>query len=115
MSRVQLEVPLEGVEGNKLEDFLMFLAGHLSEALFGPNLLGVLFEGSERLLKQFLGVVSCDNRLVRVYSFVALTISRRLVIRATCAILQLSFAEGESRKLPCRPHLVQVLVQVVTK
>ena len=63
-SSVRLEVPLEGIKGDKLKDLLVFLAGHIPELLLSLNLLGVLFEGSERLLKQFLGVVSRDDRLI---------------------------------------------------
>ena len=50
-SIVCLKVPLEGIEGNKLENLLVFLAGHHAELLFSLNFLRVLFEGSERLLK----------------------------------------------------------------
>ena len=102
----------------------MFLVGHLSEVLFGSDLLGVLFEGSEGLLQQFLRVVGRDDRFIRVHSLVALAMTQRMVrcafssrlIRAARAVLQqLSLAEGEARKFACRPHLVQISVQVVTK
>ena len=63
-SSVRLKVPLKRIKGDKLKDLFMFFAGHLSELLFSLNLLGVFFEGSERLLKQFLGVVSRDDSLI---------------------------------------------------
>ena len=63
-SSVRLKVPLKRIKGNKLNDLFMFLAGHLSKLLFSLNLLGVFFKGSERLLKQFFGVVSRDDSLI---------------------------------------------------
>ena len=54
----------------------MLLSRHLSQAVLGFDLSRVLFEASERLLQQLLGVVRDDNGLVGVYGALLIELLR---------------------------------------
>ena len=86
---------LEAIESDHLDHFLAPFECHLLQVIFRQHFFGILFEASERLLKQFLRVIGDYNRFVRVNGALLVCL-----FGAACALLSLlDLSEGESRQL----------------
>lgn len=82
MTFMLVVVLLESVECDQLENFFIFIDGHLLQALLCLDFLRVLPQAADRLAQELFDVVSRDNCFIRVNG----SISRLIAILALIII-----------------------------